>query len=586
MASDPAAAPGASPDEDPVVVIDGARPPAGVAPTREIDALGLQVETQELFRSGGVSIARQRSGPPGRGAATDQIVVNTGAGDDDVQVAQRADGKLDVSINGKRFEVTLGPGQELSVNSNDGDDVVQTAPGVSARMEVNGGKGRDRITTGAGDDRVDGGLGDDTIVTGAGRDYAFGKSGNDRIDTGAGNDVAYAGDGDDRVIGGDGADFLDGGQGNDILQGERGNDILSGGVGEDTLRGGEDNDRVYAGGGRDTVDNRGGDDTVYAQGRVDTLTAAAGASNRLTEVAIDPKLGASVQVVGNDAFVQRTQADIEFMRSSPAGQQMLAELDRADRNGNTLTIRELGNLPGASTGTAGTDTFLHPDGTPGTGADATIRYNPSFLDNDFGTPPIGVLYHEASHAYNMVAGTRQDLRHTDPGPDQGVNNRELQAVGLENSGVAYDFDRDPKTAATTANPKPLTENGLREEMGLAPRPNYLPPLPGSPTAPAGPGTGPAPRSAPEPSSGPGAPSRFSSNDLSSYLDGIIEASMSAERKGFRAMLRDAAEEEPGRALRSEAVAGANQLEQSATQQRQTQDAQEMQAAVQRSGPGR
>ena len=77
-----------------------------------------------------------------------------------------------------------------------------------------------------------------------------------------------------------------------------------------------------------------------------------------------------------------------------------------------------------------------------------------------------------SHAYNGVNGTFQPGEYTGPGPDNGIANAERQAVGLETSAPAFDFDGDPSTPATTANPDHLTENGIREELGMPDRPSY------------------------------------------------------------------------------------------------------------------
>ena len=87
--------------------------------------------------------------------------------------------------------------------------------------------------------------------------------------------------------------------------------------------------------------------------------------------------------------------------------------------------------------------------------------------------PVVVLYHEMSHAYNGVTGTFQPGTYRGTGPDNGeVPNAERQAVGLETSAPAYDFDGDPTTPKTTANPDHLTENGIRGELGLPDRPSY------------------------------------------------------------------------------------------------------------------
>jgi len=108
----------------------------------------------------------------------------------------------------------------------------------------------------------------------------------------------------------------------------------------------------------------------------------------------------------------------------------------------------------------------------GPGVQTDIRYNPSFHMDAFPAPVV-VLYHEMSHAYNFANGTLQPGNYNGPDmADRGISNSERQAVGLETTAPAFDFDGDPATPPTTANPDHLTENGLREELGLPDRPSY------------------------------------------------------------------------------------------------------------------
>ena len=111
-------------------------------------------------------------------------------------------------------------------------------------------------------------------------------------------------------------------------------------------------------------------------------------------------------------------------------------------------------------------------GRAGPGVDTDIRYNPSFHMDAFPAPVV-VLYHEMSHAYNFVNGSLQPGNYSGPdAADRGISNSERQAVGLETTAPAFDFDGDPSTPSTTANPDHLTENGLRAELGLPDRPSY------------------------------------------------------------------------------------------------------------------
>lgn len=434
---------------------------------------GKTVQIDPLHQGAEVSIAREQTlADAGFGrqyVSADQVVLTTGSKNDDVQVSQRDDGTLEVGVNGENYEVRLGENQELTIRSGAGDDTINVAPNVKVNIVVDAGAGDDTITTGAGDDRIDGGLGNDEIRSGAGRDDVFGNSGDDRIDAGDGDDVVYGGDGADQLAGGNGVDFLEGGQGNDSLDGGAGKDMLSGGQGDDLLRGGEGDDAVYTGAGRDSVDNQSGNDRVYAQTASDLINAATGARNTVVNVEISASKGVTIE--GSDAFRQRVGAEIDFLRSSPDGQQMLAEFDRAAARGNTVTIKELANEHNGYAQTFSNDADI-VNGRPGAGGDVQISYNPSFHMAQFPAPVV-VLYHEMSHAYNGVTGTFQQGTYRGTGPDNGqVPNAERQAVGLETSAPAYDFDGDPSTPKTTTNPDHLTENGLRGELGLPDRPSY------------------------------------------------------------------------------------------------------------------
>jgi len=460
--------------------IDGNATNAGGRTTSHT-ADGKAIAVDPLQKDGDITIARERTiVQEGRDqyVSSDQLVVTTGSGNDKISVKNNTDGSLAVQVNGKSYQLEMAKGQLLTLRTGAGNDVVDVASDVKVNLIVDAGDGDDTITTGAGDDIVYGGNGNDTIRTGAGSDYVEAGNGDDVVDAGAGNDVVYGGDGNDTLSGGAGNDYIEGGNGNDVLNGGTGQDMLSGGNGDDRIESGSGNDRVYTGEGKDTVVNSSGKDVVYAQQGIDTFSAAKGASNQVVNVDLTGSPGSKgLKIEGSPAFVQRVQADIDFLKSSPVGRQMLAEYDNAAAKGNTVTIRELANEDNGYTmpDTNGTwaDTELGRSG-PGKGDDAVIAYNPSFHMAEF-PAPVGVLYHEMSHAYDAVNGFFQpgDYSGSDAQDrNAGVPNSERQAVGLDNSGIAYDFDHDPTTPNTTANPIALTENGLRAELGLPLRLHY------------------------------------------------------------------------------------------------------------------
>lgn len=458
-----------APDQGAARRIDGGSDnPAERSQRSTVD--GKPVVVDPLHSDKGLDVARERTIDARNRVSSDQLVFRTGAGNDSFGVRQRDDGTLDVSINGESYEVRLDQGQELTIRAGDGDDVIEVAANVTVNIVVEGGDGDDTITTGAGDDRIDGGAGNDIIFSGAGRDDIFGGSGDDVLAGGDGVNIIHGGDGNDAITAGAGTNFIEGGAGDDVIQGGGRSDILSGGTGNDRIALGDGKSTVYAGGGDDTIDNAGINATVYAEVG-DLVNAATNARPTVVNVAIDANAGHTIRIEGSEGFVQRVQSELDFLRASPVGQQMLAEFDKAaDVKGNVVTIKELANEQNGYAQTFSRDADI-VNGRAGAGGNVDIVYNPSFHMDAFPAPVV-VLYHEMSHAYNGVNGSFQPGEYTGPGPDNGTANAERQAVGLETSAPAFDFDGDPATAPTTANPDHLTENGIREELGMPDRPTY------------------------------------------------------------------------------------------------------------------
>lgn len=439
---------------------------------------GKDVLVDPLHEGTEVAIARERTiAEAGFGqtyVSSDQVVLDAGEGDNAIQVTRQDDGTLRVDVNGEQYDVRLASGQELTLRGGAGNDGIEVAPEVTANVVIEAGDGDNTIATGSGDDRVHVGSGNDTVVSAGGHNYVMARGGDNALELGDGNNVIYGGDGRDEVLLGDGRNFVHAGGGDDTIHGGDGGNMTIGGDGDDTITVGSGNDRVYTGTGTDRVEIAGGDDNVvYAVGDDDQITAADGATHREVEVASDGEPGSQgIRVVGSEAFQQRIAADLDLLRTSPVGRQMLAELDAAaERDGNVVTIGELANEQNGYAISSGGQIV---DGQPSPGSDVEVRYNPEFFMAEAFPAPVVVLFHELSHAYNGVNGTFQPGTYF--GSDQvdsgRVPNAERQAVGLESSAPAYDFDGDPATPPTTHNPFPLTENGIREELGLPPRPHY------------------------------------------------------------------------------------------------------------------
>lgn len=386
-------------------------------------------------------------------------------------------------------------GHHLTIRAGDGDDIIclprsaalcftianaltrtpafssLPAAATPSGFTVVGGRGLDKIQGGDGKDRLFGGEGPDEIKAGGGSDYVSGGEGNDYVDGqdgsdvlsgGMGNDTLYGLDGTDRLSGGSGADYLEGGTGNDTLDGGDGNDISSGGRGEDTILGGTGDDISYGGLGTDSVNGGAGIDAHHDD------THLASAANEMAITIEIPEETPAIRIVGSLDFVRRVEADLDLLRSSPTGQEMLASLQKTHDDPvsypsgmNTLTITEYRPVNPYYQ-----NSFALWDHT----RDYTVEYLPT-IDDFLGAPPVVVLQHELAHILDFSAGTAL------PGIYQGVDPvdsgetplMERQAVGLP-----IDHDHDPSTPEIVDphHPFVLTENGLRHEMNLPPRPHY------------------------------------------------------------------------------------------------------------------
>ncbi|WP_226477180.1 M91 family zinc metallopeptidase [Pseudomonas sp. MWU16-30323] len=416
---------------------------------------------------------------------------------DNIHISKGPDGQLSAFINGKSYLLpTLLSGNStaiLRINSNGGDDKIHINPDVMATVYVNAGDGDDHIQGGGGTSHLYGGAGNDYIQAGGGKTYISGDAGNDTIKLGPNIGYAQGGDGDDTMMGGTGdfamyggngndsmyagygpptkSSYMDGGAGNDRMYGGSGHNILIGNKGDDEIHG-FDKSTIYTGKGQDRVQSTSAGDTVYGK-RGDSLSLPPGV--KFVEVTPTNAGQQAIFVAGSPEFKQRVEDELEFLRSSPSGQKMLEKLEEiVQHTGTTIQVRDAAVTRHQTFHNPGESVHIQ-DGKRGHRASASfIGYNPQEIIESEGQPglkllPLVTLYHEMGHAYNagtgsMLPGTSEV--HAPNGQTYIQENAELQVIGVENEGPAFDFDDDPTTAPTTTNPAPFTENSLRKEMGL------------------------------------------------------------------------------------------------------------------------
>lgn len=423
------------------------------------------------------------------------LLLETGEGSDTIVIDQYANGCLNVNVNGTAYTFPAtytaeGKQQavELHIKSNGGNDIISISPWVTLKTIVESGDGDDYVQAGGGDTRLFGGRGNDILWLGSGTGYAEGNEGDDTLIGGTGNNALYGNDGRDWMYAGPGAankqSHMDGGAEQDQMFAGNGHTVMNGGRGDDQMYG---NDRTtfYTGEGSDSVRSRNSSDLIYAK-RSDKLDVAAGTN--VTYVKPDHSGEQAFTFKGTPRFIQRVHDDLDLLRSSPAGQQLLAKLDRAAQNGAPISVRasetdenyhtfyshqltelrKQGKLPENDEDSA--YGYIH-NGVPGSRADkGKVYYNPSFVHDTapLVSPPVIQFYHELIHAKNGAEGVRLPGTQQEqvPGlPCEKVFNDERQTIGLSTTAPAFDFDNDPATPPTSTNPAPFTENALNQEMG-------------------------------------------------------------------------------------------------------------------------
>jgi uncharacterized protein YukE len=372
--------------------------------------------------------------------STVQLVLRGGAGDDHITVNPTARASVDIGI--PTITRVYPPAAGVTVLAGEGNDVVR------------GGSGNDSLYGLQGRDIIQGGDGDDYLSGGDDNDYLDGGAGNDDLAGGVSDDVLYGLDGNDRLWGGGGNDYLDGGAGSDLASGGGGDDALFGGRGDDAVLGGAGDDRLYGGEGTDRLAGGPGvDNRAFAQPD-DHVTDVA----QRTDVTLT-SAGSFIDVQGSSGFVDRVQSDLDALRSSPTGETMLTTLqDLHDHSGGTVVLTQFD-------GPNGHDTW----GFAAAGPYNQVEYNPTF--SVAGGPPVTVLYHEFAHVDDSFAHTIANGTYHGP-DDVGVNNLEREATGLP-----IDDDRDPSTPdrLDPHHPYVLTDNALRQELGVPLRATYTTP---------------------------------------------------------------------------------------------------------------
>lgn len=388
-----------------------------------------------------------------------------------------------------------------------GDDTAGENPGVGV-----GGGGDDVIFLGEGDDVALGGTGDDQIFGGGGSDNIDGQDGNDIVFGGDDFDVIYGGRGDDELLGDMGNDFLEGGSGNDDLDGGQGDDVLSGGRGEDILWGRDGNDSLLGGRDRDINVGGEGDDTATSEEQDGHLDVETTITIELTgepgSVSITTPQPSWMTDAEYEAWLERIDSDLELIRTTPSGREGLEALDDATDDsdsgwnpfdGNTHVIVVPYGDPDQvaqidSDGDGHDDrAYTVADWLSGRGLPGNYASPPGGAHDDHAVvsggglhnnalddrPPVSSLYHELAHSFDQIRGGVPEGDYSEVQVDHAGNeidrNDDVPRAELNSVGNDLDGDGDIDTVETDGgdeHPWELTENALRDDLGIERRPSY------------------------------------------------------------------------------------------------------------------
>lgn len=122
----------------------------------------------------------QKELPAGTAVLNSGVLTITGSSSvNDIQVGQNANGKLEVTIDGRKSLFNSGSVNRIVVNAGAGNDTFRVQQGVSKPITLSMGDGNDFAVTGPGNDVLNGGPGNDYLNAGSGADTLIGGPGAD-----------------------------------------------------------------------------------------------------------------------------------------------------------------------------------------------------------------------------------------------------------------------------------------------------------------------------------------------------------------------------------------------------------------------
>ena len=378
--------------------------------------------------------------------------------------------------------------------------------------KIYGGKGNDIILVTSGNkNRIHGGDGNDIIKAEGDKTAIIGGRGNDYIEGGKGDKFIYGGLSGDNVIyytGGyqvDGKNQIYGGKGNNYIDAGEGNGIVSGGTGKNIISSKNRNIQI---------DNVGENDVLIGEWKLSGNTELPTSvkqytKNSSSDYEIDNFLKNNVIFsTTNDKgnvrnfdehegldFKRRVMSDLETLKYIPEGRKLLEEIAKTKYPlffaQNAYDYKNCSASVITNSDEPYSFNRVNPnlDGTPNKGNPSLIKYNTSYSLADKSlsesdAPPLVVLGHEMTHSYNQMTGTMIDSSENIAKFDGTYQTNHIkyipltehQAVGIPITGTRQQQPITyPDGTKSLNNPEGLSENALRNSLGLEPRNHYYNP---------------------------------------------------------------------------------------------------------------
>jgi hypothetical protein len=204
--------------------------------------------------------------------------IETGSGNDQVDIQMGGDGMVHVTVNGQ--ETWVGTPEQFrrkNIDTGGGNDTVTNT--VDGAL-ISTGEGNDTIHNKANDAYLDAGHGTNKVTSDGDFNQIIGGGGNDTVKSTGDHNVIQTNWGEDKIVSTGDGNSIDAGIGNDIVNSQGDLNQIRTGWGDDSIVSRGIGNEIYSGDGNDSISSQGdqnrinsgfGNDTVQSEGSGNTV---------------------------------------------------------------------------------------------------------------------------------------------------------------------------------------------------------------------------------------------------------------------------------------------------------------------------